>query len=113
MWHRFHPADANVFIPASFNTMAIMEHAFMHCMGSQRAASFPSYEFDGPFCQLAQKLWVEQYEIIETCLGERFFIENPSPRLRATRGFVFLKMMELDEFSGQARRLASLTEGDK
>ncbi len=113
VWHRFHPADANVFIPASFNTMAIMEHAFMHCMGSQRAASFPSYEFDGPFCQLAQKLWVEQYEIIETCLGERFFIENPSPRLRATRGFVFLKMMELDEFSGQARRLASLTEGDK
>ncbi|MCE5228817.1 glucosamine-6-phosphate deaminase [bacterium] len=113
VWYRFHPADANVFVPASFNTMAIMEHAFMHCMGSQKAASFPSHEFDGPFCQLAQKLWVEQFGMLETCLGERFFIENPSPRLRATRGFVFLKMMELDEFSGQARRLATLTEGDK
>jgi glucosamine-6-phosphate deaminase len=59
---------------------------------------------------LAQRLWVEQFKMIKTCLGERFFIENPNPRLRATRGFVFLKTMSLDEFSGKARRLAELTE---
>ncbi|HOE97833.1 MAG TPA: glucosamine-6-phosphate deaminase [Candidatus Sumerlaeota bacterium] len=111
VWYRFHPAEANVFIPATLNTMAIMEHSFMHCFGSQRNASFPSYEYDGPFCHQAQKLWVEQFRMVQTCLGERFFLENQSPRLRATRGYVFIKAMTMEEFSGKARRLAELTEG--
>ena len=110
VWHRFHMSEANIYVPATLNTMAIMEQSFMNCMGSQRSASFPSWEFDGPFCLLAQKLWVEQFEMIKTCLGERFFVENSNPRLRATRGFVFLKSMSLEEFSGKARRLAELTE---
>lgn len=110
VWYRFHPAEASIYVPATLNTMAIMEHSFMHCMGSQKNASFPSYEYDGPFCYLAQRLWVEQFAMVRTCLGERFFTENPHPRLRATRGLVFLKAMELAEFSGKARRLAEITE---
>lgn len=110
VWHRFHPSEANIYIPATLNTMAIMEHSFMNCMGSQKNASFPSFEYDGPFCYLAQRLWVEQFEMLKTCLGERYFLESTNPRLRATRGLVFLKAMELDEFSGKARRLAQMTE---
>jgi len=113
VWYRFHPADANVIIPATLNTMAVMTDSFMQCFGSQKNASFPSYEYDGPFCYQAQALWVEQYNMIRTCLGERFFIENKNPRLRATRGFVFLKSMTLDEFAGSARRLAEATEAVK
>lgn len=111
VWHRFHPADASIFIPTTLNTMAIMEHSFMNCFGSQRNASFPSYEYDGPFCRLAEAIWVKQFQDICVCLGERFFIENPHPRLRATRGFVFLAGMTLEEFSGQARSLAKAMEG--
>ncbi|CAN5415111.1 glucosamine-6-phosphate deaminase [soil metagenome] len=110
VWFRFHPAEANVFVPATLNTIAIMNDSFMHCFGSQKNASFPSYEYDGPFCYQAQALMVEQFRMLQTCLGERFFTENESPRLRATRGFVFLKSMKLEEFSGNARSLAQATE---
>lgn len=110
VWYRFHPAEANLFIPATLNTMAVQDHSFMHCFGSQRSASFPSYEFDGPFSQMAQKIWVEQFQILRTCLGERFFIENEHPQLRATRGFVFLRAMDLAEFAGAARSLARAVE---
>lgn len=110
VWFRFHPAEANVFVPTTLNTMAIMTDSFMHCFGSQKNASFPSYEYDGPFCYQAQALWVEQFNMLRTCLGERFFTENPSPRLRATRGFVYFKEMKLEEFSGKARGLAQATE---
>ena len=110
VWHRFHPAEAGIFVPATLNTMAIMEHSFMHCFGSQRDASFPSFEHDGPFCYLAERIWIEQYRMLQTCLGDRYFVENAHPRLRAAHGFVFLKSMSLDEFSGNARRLADVTE---
>ncbi len=110
VWHRFAPSEANIYVPTSLNTMAIMENSFMQCFGSQRDASFPSYAYDGPFCHLAQKIWVEQFRMIQVCLGERFFTENDHPRLRATRGFVFLKSMSLDEFSRRARSLARATE---
>lgn len=113
VWFRFHPAEANVYVPATLNTMAIMVDSFMHCFGSQKNASFPSYEYDGPFCYQAQALMVEQFRMIRTCLGERFFTDNPSPRLRAARGFVFFKEMKLDEFSGAARGLARATEAVK
>lgn len=110
VWFRFHPAESNVFVPATLNTMAIMTDSFMHCFGSQKNASFPSYEYDGPFCYQAQALWVEQFQMLKTCLGERWFTENPSPRLRAARGFVFFREMALEEFSGAARGLAKATE---
>lgn len=110
VWFRFHPAEGNIYIPVSLNTMAVMSDSFMHCFGSQKNASFPSYEYDGPFCYQTQELWVHQYAMMRTCLGERFFTENESARLRAARGMVFLKGMELSEFSGKARGLAQATE---
>ncbi len=113
VWFRFHPANSNVFVPTTLNTMAIMNDSFMHCFGSQKNASFPSFEYDGPFCYQASRLWVEQYGMIRTCLGGRFFTENSSPRLRAARGFVFFKEMALSEFSGAARSLAKATENVK
>lgn len=111
VWFRFHPAESNVFVPASSSTMASMVDSFMNCFGSQKYASFPSYEYDGPFCHQAQALWVEQFDMLQTCLGERFFTESPIPRLRAAAGFVFFRDMSLEEFSGSARTLAKAAEG--
>jgi len=110
VWFKFHPASANIYVPVSLNSMAIMENAFMESFGSQRAASFPSFEFDGPFCRLARKIQVDQYLKIKTCLGRDFFITNGHPRLRATHGLVFLKELTAAEFYDHSMTLRKTTE---
>lgn len=110
VWFRFHPAEANLFVPVTHNTRAILDHAFLNSFGSQRDASFPSYEFDGPFSGLAQKIQVEQYQNLKTILGRDFFYQNEDSRIRSTRGFVFLKTMNLEEFYQRSIELRKSTE---
>jgi len=98
VWYRFHPAEVNVFVPVSLNSMEVLKSTFRNSFGSQRDASFPSYEYDGPFSRLAQKIQAEQFQIMKTCLGEEFFTGNSHPRLRASHGLCFLVKMELAEF---------------
>ena len=109
VWHRFHPSEANIFVPVSLNMFSIMQSAFQNTFVSQKDASFPSFEHDGPFCELAQQIQVEQYQAIKTCLGRKWFHEHPSPLIRATRGFVFLKEMDLAEFYYRSRELKKAT----
>jgi glucosamine-6-phosphate deaminase len=110
VWYRFHPSEANVYVPVSLNMFAVMENAFMNTFLSQKDASFPSYEHDGPFSELAQKIQVEQYQVLKVCLGREWFHENPSPLIRATRGLVFLREMDLDEFYRSSRKLKQMLE---
>ncbi len=110
VWYRFKPSEADVIIPVSLNTLSLMHTAFMNCFGSQSAASFPSYEHDGPFSELAQKIFVEQYSMVKTCLGKDYFQEHSHPRLRAARGLIFLKDMDLTSFYQKVRELKKVTE---
>lgn len=110
IWYRFHPAEANVYIPVSLNSMAIMENTFLNSYGSQRDASFPSWEYDGPFSRLAQRIQVEQYETIRYCLGKDFFLRHQHPRVRAAYGMVYLKELTLSEFYSHSMELRKLTE---
>jgi glucosamine-6-phosphate deaminase len=110
VWFRFHPAEANIFVPVSLNMFSTMESSFMNAFVSQKAASFPSYEHDGPFSELAQKIQVDQYHTLKICLGREFFNEHPSPLIRATRGLVFLKSLTLAEFYERSRALRRSTE---
>ena len=110
VWFRFLPTEANIFVPVSMNSLAILQSAFYSCFGSQRSASFPSYEYDGPFCDLAQKIMAEQYEILKTCLGQSFFHEHSVPRLRAAHGFCFLKAMTPEEFFVESNVLKKALE---
>lgn len=110
VWYRFHPAEANIYVPVSLNMFALLQSAFSNAFVSQKAASFPSHEYAGPFSGLAQQIQVEQYQMLKTCLGRRFFNDHPSPLIRGTRGFVFLKRMTLEEFYSQARELKRTTE---
>ena len=98
VWYRFHPSEANAFVPVTLNTFAIMQNSFMKCFGSQAEASFPSHEYDGPFSLLAQRIQVEQYQMLNTLLGQSFFYESPDSRTRSTRGLVLFKKMNLEEF---------------
>jgi glucosamine-6-phosphate deaminase len=110
VWYRFHPCEANVYVPVSLNMLSIMESAFLNTFVSQKEASFPSHEHDGPFCELAQKIQVEQYQMLKTCLGRTWFNEHPDAMIRASRGFVFLSEMNMEEFRQTARTLKQAAE---
>jgi len=106
VWYRFHPAEADIFIPVSLNMFALQDNAFRNSYISQREASFPSYDYDGPFSGLAQKVQVEQYQMLKTCLGREFFNEHTSALIRATRGMVFIKSMGLEDLYRYSRDLS-------
>lgn len=110
VWYHYHPSEANLFIPVTLNGMAIMKDVFLNAFHSQAKASFPSYEYDGPFSGLAKKIQVEQYQFMRTILGSDFFYHNSDSRVRSTRGFIYLKVMELDEFFTHSRELRKKTE---
>jgi len=111
VWYHFDPAEANLMFPVSLNSMAVLRDTFMTCYLSQKEASFPSYELDGPFCDLTQKIWVEQHATMELALGKDFWYQNEHPHLRATHGLVFLKEMTVADFLSQARSLEESVEG--
>jgi len=48
--------------------------------------------------------------MLKTCLGRQWFSEHPSALIRGTRGVVFLKEMDLEEFGSTARRLRRAAE---
>jgi len=112
VWFRFHPADANIFTPVSLNSMAVLDQSFRNCYISQIDASFPSYELDGPFSDLSQQIWVEQFKRVQLILGKDFFYQHESPKIRATHGMIFHKEMKVDEFLIHARELEKSMEGE-
>jgi glucosamine-6-phosphate deaminase len=111
VWYKFHPSEANVFTPVSLNSMAVLNWSFKNCYVSQVEASFPSYDHDGPFSDLSQKIWVEQFKRVQLILGKDFFYENESPKIRATHGMIYHREMSLDEFLVHARELERSIEG--
>lgn len=110
VWYRFHPAEANIYVPVSLNSFAMLENQFIKSFSSQKGASFPSWEYDGPFNRLVQKIQVEQYNTLRECLGKDFFLKNDHPRLRAAKGILFLRELSLDEFYKHTRELKKVTE---
>ena len=112
VWYRFHPAEADIMIPVSLNSMATLRDTFMTCYNSQKGASFPSYLLDGPFCDLVQKIWVEQHEIMELVLGRDFWYQHEHPRIRATHGLVFLRELSVDQLIDHAQELSLSIDGD-
>jgi glucosamine-6-phosphate deaminase len=112
VWYRFLPYEANVFVPVSLNSMAVLNQSFRDCYVSQVNASFPSYSYDGPFSDLSQKVWVEQFKQVQLILGKDFFYENENPKIRGTHGMVYYKEMNIEEFLRHARELAKSVEGE-
>jgi glucosamine-6-phosphate deaminase len=113
VWYRFHPSEANVFVPVSLNSIAVLDWSFRNCYISQVDASFPSHDFDGPFSELSQQIWVDQFKRVQLILGKDFFYNNESPKMRATHGMVYYKEMKPDEFLIHARELEKSMEGDR
>lgn len=113
VWSTFHPAEANVYVPVSLNAFAVFEKAFKDSYLTQVKAEFPNPDFDGPFSELAEQIWVKQYKDIQFILGKDFFYENAHPLIRATHGLIFLKEMTAKGFVALAEGMKSMMEGKK
>lgn len=111
VWYRFNPAEVNIMYPVSLDAMAAMNDSFSSCYVSQVEASFPSYELNGKFSELVQKIWVEQLQDLQLLLGKNYFYQNHHPRIRASHGMLYLKEMTIDEFLVYARTLQKSMEG--
>jgi glucosamine-6-phosphate deaminase len=112
VWFRFQPFEANVFVPVSLNSMAVLNQSFRDCYVSQVNASFPSPAYDGPFSDLSQQVWVEQFKQVQLILGKDFFYENESAKIRGTHGMVYYREMKIEEFLQHARELEKSVEGE-
>ena len=110
VWHRFKFSDGNTLYPVSEEEMAAMNHAFLSCFSTQRQASFPSVEHDGPFSELAEKIQREYFDNLQVLLGKKYFQGHPDPRVRNAQGFVFVKEMTAETFMDNAQELKSRIE---
>ncbi len=110
VWFRYHPADAEVIVPVSLNALSILDSSFTQCYLSQVDASFPSYQLDGKFSELTQRIWVEQLKQIQFLLGKNFFYQHDKPLVRATHGLVYMKELSVDQFLQQADELEKSME---
>ncbi|RLD84034.1 MAG: glucosamine-6-phosphate isomerase [Bacteroidetes bacterium] len=111
VWYRFHPAESEVIVPVSLNSMAVLNNAFTDCYMSQVEASFPSHMLDGKFSTLTQKIWVEQLKDIQLLLGKDYFYLNKNPIIRISHGLLYFKEMSIKEFLSHARALEKSMEG--
>jgi glucosamine-6-phosphate deaminase len=111
VWFRFHPNEAKIMYPVELGEHAHLNDVFETCFISQKAASFPAPEYDGPFSHWAQMIQAEQYQNLVTLLGADYFKNHSSPRMRAARGFVFINELNIEEFLRTARGLKYNAEG--
>lgn len=109
VWFRFEPHEVSTIIPVLLQTISTLNHMFLN-FESQRNAEFPAYEIEGPFCAMSQRVQVQQYDMIETCLGYEWFHKHDSPLIRATRGLVFLREMTVQQLLAESRALRQQTE---
>ncbi len=110
VWSYFKLGEVNTVIPISLNSLAVLHNMFNTCFISQRTASFPSHEFDGTFSELAQKIWVQQFNELRGILGDKFFYESSSRMLNRAYGAIYLSDMSYKEFTEYLVPLRRLLE---
>ncbi len=99
IWSRYQIHEVNKIVPVSLNSFAVLHNMFNSCFLSQKSASFPSFELDGTFSELAQKIWVGQFNELVHLMGKEFFYESTNPMLRRSYGAIYLKDMSYKEFT--------------
>ncbi len=108
VWSRFEPSDVNMIVPVSLNSFAVLHSMFDSCFLSQKSASFPSYEIDGTFSELAQKVWVEQYDNLMNLIGKDYFYNSPNPMMRRSYGAILIRDMSYKEFTHEMLKISRL-----
>ncbi|WP_297085712.1 glucosamine-6-phosphate isomerase [uncultured Draconibacterium sp.] len=110
VWFKYNPWDVEVIVPVSLNSLATLDKSFTECYITQVNASFPSYQLDGKFSDLTQRVWFEQHKQIQLLLGKNFFYQNDSPLLRATHGVIYHRELNVQQFLEEASNLGKAME---
>ena len=110
VWSRWQMSEVNTMIPVSLNSFAVIKNMFDTCYLSQRGAEFPSYEHDGPFSELAQKVWVEQMDDVCRLVGEDYFYRSSDPMMKRAYGMIYLKDMTYAEFADHMTSVKQLLD---
>ena len=110
VWFRYNPWDVEVIVPVSLNALATLDKSFKECYITQVNASFPSYQLDGAFSDLTQRVWVEQHKQIQLLLGKNYFYQNESPLLRATHGMIYHRELSVEQFLEESQKLGKAME---
>ena len=113
IWSKFHISDVSMIVPVSLNSFAVLSSMFNNCFISQKSASFPSYEYEGPFSDLAQRNWVEQQNQLITLFGRDFFYDSKLPLLKRSYGAIYLKEMTYKEFRGEIEFIKDMIDTKK
>ena len=111
VWFKYNPWDVEMIVPVSLNALATLNKSFSECYVTQVNASFPSYQLDGKFSDLTQRIWFEQHKQIQLLLGKNFFYQNESALLRATHGVVYLHELNVEQFLEEAFALEKSAGG--
>lgn len=111
VWFKYNPWDVEVIVPVSLNALATLDKSFSECYITQVNASFPSYQLDGKFSDLTQRVWFEQHKQIQFLLGKNFFYQNESPLLRATHGAIYYRDLNVDQFLEESFKLEKAMAG--
>lgn len=110
VWFKYNPWDVEVIVPVSLNSLATLDKSFTECYITQVNASFPSYQLDGKFSDLTQRVWFEQHKQIQFLLGKNYFYQNESPLLRATHGMIYHRELNVDQFLTECSKLGKAME---
>ncbi|AHW59452.1 glucosamine-6-phosphate deaminase [Draconibacterium orientale] len=110
VWFKYNPWDVEVIVPVSLNSLATLDKSFSECYITQVNASFPSYQLDGKFSDLTQRVWFDQHKQIQLLLGKNFFYQNESPLLRATHGVIYHRELTVEQFLEEAQKLGKAME---
>jgi glucosamine-6-phosphate deaminase len=113
IWSKFHISDVSMIVPVSLNSFAVLDNMFNSCFVSQKSASFPSYEYEGTFSDLAQRIWVEQHEHLTTLFGKEFFYDSTLPLLKRSYGAIYLKEMSYKEFCAEIEFIKGMIDNKK
>lgn len=110
VWFKFHPAEANMYVPVSLNALAVLDKSFAASYLTQVKAEFPSPLHDGPFSDISKNTWIKQLSDIQLILGKDYFYENPRPLIRSTHGLIFIKDMNVEEFIAISEEMRKRSE---
>lgn len=105
VWYQFEIEEASLIFPVDDSQLAQLHQYFMDCYTTQKDASFPALEFDGPFSEYAVIKQREQLDEFKMLLGEDFFINHHNPKIANAQGLLFIKEMSKQQLHKEVSAL--------
>lgn len=97
VWYQFEIEEATMIFPVNELQMVDLHNYFMDCYTTQKDASFPALEYDGPFSEYAVIKQREQLNELKMLLGSDFFEKNQNSCIENACGLLFIREMSKEQ----------------